>query len=54
MSDVFSFHAGNAPLLISVPHDGRAVPDSLRERMTPAATELPDTDLRAISAQVCW
>ena len=44
MTDVFSFHEGDAPLLISVPHDGRDLPDSLRARMTPEALALPDTD----------
>jgi N-formylglutamate amidohydrolase len=44
MTDVFSFFEGNAPLLVSVPHDGRQLPQSLRERMTPEGTEIPDTD----------
>jgi N-formylglutamate deformylase len=35
---------GTAPLLISTPHDGTDLPDSLRARMTPAALRLPDTD----------
>lgn len=44
MTDVFSFAKGHAPLLVSVPHDGRQLPDSLRVRMTPAGTAIPDTD----------
>jgi len=45
MSDaVFDFHPGSEPLLVSVPHDGRAVPGEIAARMTPAALELPDTD----------
>lgn len=44
MRDVFTFHAGELPLLISVPHDGREIPREQRERMTPAGLELPDTD----------
>ena len=44
MSDVFTFHEGDAPLLVSVPHDGRHVPDEQRLRMTEAGLELPDTD----------
>jgi len=44
MSDVFGFHAGDAPLLISVPHDGREIPSAQRSVMTAAALELPDTD----------
>lgn len=44
MTDVFSFFGGDAPLLVSVPHDGRQLPDTLRERMTPEGIALPDTD----------
>jgi len=44
MTDVFSFTTGNTPLLISVPHDGRQLPDDLRERMTPEGVGIPDTD----------
>ena len=44
MTDVFSFMKGHAPLLVSVPHDGRQLPDSLRVRMTPAGIGIPDTD----------
>ena len=44
MTDVFSFREGDAPLLISVPHDGRHLPDTMRERMTPEGIALPDTD----------
>lgn len=44
MSDLFTFHAGNRPLLVSVPHDGRRVPSEAWERMTTEAKALPDTD----------
>lgn len=44
MNDVFRFHDGDSPLLISVPHDGRKIPDELRDRMTAVGRELPDTD----------
>ena len=44
MIDVYSFHEGSAPLLISVPHDGSHLPPSISERMTPAGLSLPDTD----------
>lgn len=44
MTAVFDFHRGSSPLLISVPHDGRDVPDGIRARMTEAGRELPDTD----------
>ena len=44
MSDAYRFHAGDSPLLISVPHDGRRLPEDIEAAMTPAGLELPDTD----------
>jgi N-formylglutamate amidohydrolase len=44
VSEIFTFHRGPGPLLVSVPHDGREVPAAIRERMTEAGRELPDTD----------
>ena len=44
MSAVFDFVAGELPLLISVPHDGRDLPPKIRERMTAAGQAIPDTD----------
>jgi N-formylglutamate amidohydrolase len=44
MSNVYEFLQGNTPLLVSVPHDGRCVPDAISARMTPPARDLPDTD----------
>ncbi len=44
MSDVFAFHRGNTPLLVSVPHDGRRLPDDLQRRMTDAGKDMSDTD----------
>ena len=44
MSDVYRFHAGDSPLLISVPHDGRQLPGDIEAAMTPAGRGLPDTD----------
>ena len=44
MSPVYSFHAGDSPLLISVPHDGREVPDAIAAHMTDAGRSLVDTD----------
>jgi len=41
---VYDFYEGELPLLISVPHDGRELPDDIASRMTPAARQLPDTD----------
>ncbi|MEO8537004.1 MAG: N-formylglutamate deformylase [Betaproteobacteria bacterium] len=36
--------SGLSPLIVSVPHAGRHVPDAIRARMTPRAIEVPDTD----------
>lgn len=45
MSDaICTLHRGTAPLLVSLPHDGSAIPAELVERMTPAARRAPDTD----------
>ncbi len=44
MTGVFDFHAGDSPLLVSVPHDGREVPDRISTRMRRTALRLPDTD----------
>ncbi len=40
----FTLHRGSLPLLISVPHDGTAVPESLAATLTEEARRLPDTD----------
>ena len=42
--DIFQLHAGAAPLLISLPHNGTAIPDPIRARMTPAGLRVADTD----------
>lgn len=45
MSDaVFELVEGRLPLIVSLPHDGRQVPEDIAARMTGAALELPDTD----------
>ena len=44
MTDCYSFHAGSSPLLISVPHDGRQLPDDIVDLMSDAGKSLPDTD----------
>lgn len=44
MTEVFSFVEGDSPLLISIPHDGRALMPGQEERMTDAGRSLPDTD----------
>jgi N-formylglutamate deformylase len=42
--DICTLHRGNAPLLISLPHDGEELPADVLDRMTPDARRLPDTD----------
>ena len=42
--DVFTLHRGDAPLLLSLPHDGSEIPPNLAARMTEAARRAPDTD----------
>ncbi len=44
MTDVFRFVAGDQPLLISVPHDGREIPQDISVRMSEAGRAMPDTD----------
>lgn len=40
----FTLHGGSAPLLVSLPHDGTAIPEAIAARMTPQALRVPDTD----------
>ncbi|MDX1514387.1 MAG: N-formylglutamate deformylase [Gammaproteobacteria bacterium] len=42
--DTFEFKAGTTPLLISMPHNGTAIPEDLATRMTDHARTVPDTD----------
>ncbi len=44
MTQVFDFHAGSSPLLVSIPHDGRKLAPGQVQRMTEAGRALPDTD----------
>ena len=44
MKPVFRFHPGDLPLLISVPHDGREIPNDIAARMSDAGRSIPDTD----------
>jgi len=44
MSPVFRFQPGELPLLISVPHDGRELPEDMQARMTDMGLSIPDTD----------
>jgi N-formylglutamate deformylase len=40
----YTLHRGSAPLLISLPHNGSAIPDDIAARMTPDARRSVDTD----------
>ena len=42
--ETYTLHAGTAPLLVSLPHDGTAVPADIAARLVPAALRVPDTD----------
>lgn len=42
--DIFTLERGGAPLLVSLPHDGSHIPESVRARMLPSAQVAPDTD----------
>jgi len=44
MSPVFRFQPGELPLLISVPHDGRELPEDMQARMSDVGLSIPDTD----------
>lgn len=44
MVDVFELVRGDAPLIVDVPHAGTFLPPALRERLTPVARTVPDTD----------
>lgn len=44
MSDLLELLRGDAPLIVDVPHAGTFLPESLRERLTPVARTVPDTD----------
>lgn len=39
-----TLHRGSGPLLLSLPHIGTWLPSDVRERLLPAALEVPDTD----------
>ena len=44
MTDVYTFRRGTTPLLISIPHDGRALMPGQPENMTETGLAIPDTD----------
>jgi N-formylglutamate deformylase len=41
---IYELQRGTAPLLVSLPHDGTALPDAIAARMTESARRVPDTD----------
>ena len=42
--EVFTLHRGRTPLLVSVPHCGKRIPDELASRYVPRALAVEDTD----------
>lgn len=44
MTAVFAFSPGSAPLLVSIPHDGRYVPPEMAQGMSKVGRAIPDTD----------
>lgn len=44
MTDLYEFHKGRVPLIISIPHAGTKIPDSIFGRFSNAGKKLPDTD----------
>ena len=42
--EVCTWQPGDSPLLISIPHDGREIPQAIAARMTEAGRAMPDTD----------
>lgn len=42
--ETYTLHRGTAPLLISLPHDGTAVPEDIAARLADSARRVPDTD----------
>ncbi|MGE0241461.1 MAG: N-formylglutamate deformylase [Parvibaculaceae bacterium] len=44
MRNLYDIHAGDGPLIFSVPHAGTEVPADIAQRLTPHAQTLPDTD----------
>ncbi|QXW18472.1 N-formylglutamate deformylase [Comamonas aquatica] len=43
-NSTFVFHQGTAPLLISMPHAGTALPAEMAQALTDEARQVPDTD----------
>ncbi|MCD9033472.1 N-formylglutamate deformylase [Luteimonas sp. Y-2-2-4F] len=43
-TDILRLHRGDAPLLISIPHNGTELPEGIAARLAPEAHRVPDTD----------
>ena len=41
---IFDYYPGTLPVILSIPHAGTYVPETILQRFTPAAKQLPDTD----------
>jgi N-formylglutamate deformylase len=44
VTELYDIHAGEGPLIYSVPHAGTDIPPDIAQRLTPHAKTLPDTD----------
>lgn len=44
MKSVYTLNQGTVPFVMSIPHLGTEIPDSMSRRMTPEALRVPDTD----------
>jgi N-formylglutamate deformylase len=42
--NVYEFHRGTTPLLISIPHSGTELPEAIAHRLTVVGRGMPDTD----------
>ena len=42
--NIYEFHRGTTPLLISIPHSGTELPEALAQRLTVVGRGMPDTD----------
>lgn len=60
---MYHFEPGNTPLIISMPHSGTLIPDTIAERMTSTGQRLEDTDwhverlydfARQLGASMLW
>ncbi|WP_043689961.1 N-formylglutamate deformylase [Luteimonas huabeiensis] len=43
-TEIFRLHRGDAPLLVSIPHNGTELPEAIAARLAPASRRVPDTD----------